>query len=99
MHWMDFAGVSNNYKLGLSILWAVYSLGLVILGIWKRKQYIRITAITLFGLTLVKLFFYDLTYLNTISKTIVFISIGALMLIASFLYNKFNKQIADESEE
>ncbi|ALM20282.1 hypothetical protein AAT17_02970 [Nonlabens sp. MIC269] len=99
LHWMDFAGVSNNYKLGLSILWAVYSLGLVILGIWKRKQYIRITAITLFGLTLVKLFFYDLTYLNTISKTIVFISIGALMLIASFLYNKFNKQITDESEE
>ncbi|MDZ7612732.1 MAG: hypothetical protein U5K51_02640 [Flavobacteriaceae bacterium] len=37
--------------------------------------------------------------MNTISKTIVFLSLGILLLIISFLYNKFKNQIADESEK
>ena len=83
-----------SYKLSLSILWALYSLGLICLGIWKQKQYIRIAAIVLFGAILVKLFLYDISHLGTISKTIVFISLGIILLVISFLYNKY-KNIID----
>ena len=91
IHWKDLHRAGESYKIGLSILWGLYSLLLVILGIWKRKKYLRIAAISLFGITLVKLFFYDLTDLDTISKTIVFISLGILLLVISFLYNKYRK--------
>ncbi|WP_047419421.1 DUF2339 domain-containing protein [Cellulophaga sp. Hel_I_12] len=98
LHWMDLGGISNSYKMNLSILWGAYSLFLVILGIWKRKKYLRITGIILFGFTLIKLFFYDIADLDTISKTIVFVSLGVLLLVISFLYNKYTKQIEDESK-
>lgn len=99
LNWMDLAGSEQSYKLGLSILWGLYALLLIALGIWKNKKYLRIGAITLFSFTLIKLFFYDISSLNTISKTIVFVSLGILLLIISFLYNKYKHIIADEPKE
>ncbi len=91
LHWMDVSGAAQSqaYKLALSILWGVYALLLIGYGIWKRKAHLRIAAMFLFGLTLLKLFFYDIAHLNTISKTIVLVSLGVLLLISSFLYNKY----------
>ncbi len=98
INWMAISEFDQSYKLGLSILWGVYALLLIILGIWKNKKYLRISAIVLFGVTLVKLFFYDIASLNGISKTIVFVSLGLLLLIISFLYNKYKHKITDENE-
>ena len=96
LHWLDIAGSSQAYKLGLSIFWGVYSLFLISMGIWKAKKHLRFMAMILFGITLLKLFFYDLAHLGTIDKTIVLVSVGALLLISSFLYNKYAGLIADE---
>lgn len=93
--WMNIGGSAQSYKLGLSILWGVYSLFLISLGIWKMKKHLRIGAIALFTATLGKLFFYDLKELSTMSKTIVFVSLGVLLLIISFLYNKYKNIISD----
>ena len=93
IHWMDIGGYSNQYKLGLSIIFAVYALALVISGISKKLKHIRMGGIILFGITLCKVIFYDLSSLSTISKTIVLIVLGVIMLIASFLYNKFKDSI------
>ncbi|WP_372752449.1 DUF2339 domain-containing protein [Labilibaculum sp.] len=97
INWMSITGASQLYKLGLSILWGSYSLLLIIYGIWKHKKHLRIGAISLFALTLVKLFFYDISQLSTISKTIVFVSLGILLLIISFLYNKYKSNILEEA--
>ena len=96
--WMDIMKFSQSYKLGLTILWGVYSLIIIALGIWKKKKHLRISAIVLFAITLIKLFVYDISHLDTIAKTIVFVSLGILLLIISFLYNKYKQIIADESE-
>lgn len=96
--WMDMARSNQSYKLGLSILWGVYALLLIALGIWKKRKHLRIGAIVLFTVTLIKLFFYDIADLDTIAKTIVFVSLGVLLLIISFLYNKYKHIISDEME-
>ncbi|CAN5497865.1 hypothetical protein BH10ACI2_BH10ACI2_25890 [soil metagenome] len=80
-------------KLGLSILWGVYSLVLIVIGIAWNKKHLRIAAIALLAVTLVKLFLYDIADLGTIPKTILFISLGILMLIVSFLYSKYKSLI------
>ncbi|MDR2039416.1 MAG: DUF2339 domain-containing protein [Bacteroidales bacterium] len=98
IYWLGKSQYDLSYSLELSIFWGIYSLVLIILGIWKKKKYLRIGAITLFGITLVKLFFYDLSGLSTIGKTIVFISLGALLLLISFLYNKYKHVISDETK-
>jgi uncharacterized membrane protein len=95
---MDIFGYGDSYKLGLSILWGCYAVFLIVLGINKNKKHLRIGAIVLFALTLVKLFFYDIRELNTISKTIVFVSLGILLLIISFLYNKYKHLIIEPNE-
>jgi hypothetical protein len=96
INWLDLAGFENSYKLGLSILCGSYSLGLIIFGIFMKKTHHRILAMVLFGLTLIKLFVYDLTTLNTLSKTLIFILLGLLLLVMAYLYNKFAKRIFDE---
>ncbi|SOD14461.1 DUF2339 domain-containing protein [Pedobacter xixiisoli] len=95
---LELMRADGSYKLGLSILWGIYSLFLIGLGLAKNKKHLRIGAMALFGITLVKLFFYDIAYLSTISKTVVFVSLGVLLLIISFLYNKYKHLIIDENE-
>ena len=96
--WLDITGVSQTYGFGLSILWGIYALMLIVLGIWKKKKHLRIGAIILLGITLIKLFFYDLKSFDTISKTIVLIVLGVLLLTISFLYNKYKHLITDENK-
>jgi len=101
LNWSDIFDIAWSYKLGLSILWGVCSLALIVRGIFKRIKLLRLLAIGLFGITLVKLFFYDIASLSTILKTVVFIALGVLLLIISFLYNKYGLTIFkdDESSE
>jgi uncharacterized membrane protein len=98
INWMDILEFTQSYKLGLSILWGIFALLLIVLGIWKNKKQLRIMAFALFGITLVKLFLYDISHLDTIAKTIVFVSLGVLLLIISFLYNKYKHIISNETE-
>jgi uncharacterized membrane protein len=97
--WLDITGVSQTYGFGLSILWGVYALSLIALGIWKKKKHLRMGAIILLGTTLLKLFFYDLKSFDTISKTVVLIVLGILLLTISFLYNKYKHLITDENKD
>lgn len=99
LHWLDMSGFKSQYKLSLSILWGIYALLLVGYGIWKRYKAIRIAGIAIFSITLVKLFFYDIAHLSSISKVIVFISLGLLLLIMSYLYNKYTSIITDEENK
>jgi uncharacterized membrane protein len=98
INWMDILKFTQSYKLGLSILWGTYALLLIVLGIWKNKKHLRLCAIILFSATLLKLFLYDLSYLDTIAKTIVFVTLGVLLLIISFLYNKYKHHISEDRE-
>jgi uncharacterized membrane protein len=53
----------------------------------------------MFAITLVKLFFYDTSELDTVPKTLLFVSVGIILLIASFLYNKYKLLIFPADEE
>ena len=98
IHLLELQGVEGTYKYGLSILWGVYALMFVSLGILKHKKHLRFSGISLFGVTLLKLFFYDIAHMNTITKTIIFVILGILLLLISFLYNKYNTKIFEEEE-
>ncbi len=102
MNIMAQYGIPEGGKLGLSIFWAVFSIGLIAYGIAKNRKHMRVAAICLLGFTLLKLFFYDAADLDTIPKTILFVTIGIALLIASFLYNKYKALIfnisADEAD-
>ena len=94
--WMDMGESTQPHRLGLSILWGLYALFLIGIGIRQNKKTIRLIAMGLLGLTLAKVFFYDLAHMDTIGKTVVLVTLGILLLIISFLYKKFTDNINDE---
>ncbi|HEX6429138.1 MAG TPA: DUF2339 domain-containing protein [Niastella sp.] len=94
--WTGIDGEGKQYKLGLSIIWGIYALALVVLGIRKKQKHLRLAGIVLFLVTLLKLFLYDLAGSGTITKTVSFISLGVLLLVVSFLYNKYKDVLFGE---
>jgi uncharacterized membrane protein len=86
----------ESFNVSMSILWGLYSLLLIGVGIRLKQKDTRIMAIALFGVTLIKLMAYDLTYLDTIAKTIAFVGLGLLLLVISFLYNKYKSIIFED---
>ncbi|WP_205513663.1 DUF2339 domain-containing protein [Longitalea arenae] len=95
--WTAASGADKQYKLGLSILWGLYAMMLIVLGIRGKQKHLRLAAITLFLVTLIKLFLYDLAGSGTITKTVSFISLGVLLLVMSFLYNKYKDVLFGEA--
>jgi len=96
MNIFELANLAGVDKLGISILAGLYAIFLVAIGIARKKAYLRIAAFIVFGVVLVKLFFYDLRHLSTISKTVVFITLGIILLIISFMYNKYKHTFTNE---
>ena len=97
IHWLEMARVENSYRLALSVLWGAYALFLIVIGLSRDEKHIRVGAIVLFAVTLIKLFVYDLEEMSTILKTVVMIILGVLLLTASFVYNKYKHSARNET--
>ena len=86
------------YKAGLSILWSICSFTMIWLGIRNNFQPLRILGLTLFTITLVKLFFYDIRNIPPGGKIAAFILLGILLLTVSFMYQRLKKILLDKPE-
>lgn len=82
-------------KVGLPILWGVCAFAFMYVGLTKRNRQFRILSLSLFALTLLKLFFYDLEGISEGGRIAAFISLGALLLIISFMYQRIKRLILD----
>jgi hypothetical protein len=85
-------------KIGYPILWGVLSFVFLIIGIKKQNQPLRIIALSLLGITIIKLFFYDIKNVSETGKIIAFILLGVLILIISFVYQKIKRLVVDEKK-
>jgi uncharacterized membrane protein len=79
---------------GISILWSLFALGLIIGGIHKQAGALRFTGLGLFTVVGFKVFFSDLANLDQFYRIVAFILLGILILIAAFLYLKYQQTFA-----
>jgi uncharacterized membrane protein len=79
---------------GISILWSVFALGLILGGIWKNMFALRLAGLGLFAVVAVKVFFSDLAHLDPFYRIIAFILLGVLVLSGSFVYLKHRQAFA-----
>lgn len=86
-------------KIGYPILWGIFSFVFLIIGIKQQWKKLRIIALSLLGLTIVKLFAYDINNVSETGKIIAFILLGVLILIISFVYQKIKKLVVDETSK
>jgi uncharacterized membrane protein len=83
-------------KTGLPILWGLLSFALMWLGMRYKLRVLRIVSLSLFSLTLVKLFLFDIVNIPVAGKIAAFFCLGVLLLIISFMYQKVKKIIVDD---
>jgi uncharacterized membrane protein len=79
---------------GVSILWSVFALGLLLFGIWRDTPALRYTALVLFTVVGIKVFFSDLEALDALFRIGAFMILGVLVLLASFIYLKYRSTFA-----
>jgi uncharacterized membrane protein len=83
---------------GISILWTIYALALVLVGIRRNIKPLRLTGLILFTVVAGKVFFFDLASLDQIYRVVAFILLGILVLSGSFIYLKYRSVFATEDE-
>lgn len=86
-------------KIALPILWSIGSFALMLLGMRLRLKTYRIISISLFALTILKLFIYDISDVGQGGKIAAFVLLGIILLIVSFLYQKIKGLFVDEEKE
>jgi hypothetical protein len=82
---------------GISILWSLFALGLIVGGIHKQAGALRLTGLGLFAVVVVKVFFSDLASLDQFYRIVAFILLGILILCGAFLYLKYRQTFASGS--
>jgi uncharacterized membrane protein len=82
---------------GVSILWSLYALGLILSGIRQRVRPLRFVGLALFGIVVWKVFFVDLAQLDQLYRIIAFLVLGVLVLCGSFVYLKYRPTFASDT--
>ncbi|WP_337173066.1 DUF2339 domain-containing protein [Paludisphaera sp.] len=87
---------------GVSIVWTVYALGLIVAGIARRDGALRKVGLALFTIVGFKVFLVDLAELDPLYRIVAFLLLGVLTLFGAFLYLRSESVFArtiDDVEE
>ena len=74
---------------GVSVLWGLFALAAVTVGVVRRLRPLRRLGLILFLVTVIKIFFYDLARVDSFYRIIAFILLGVALLAGAFIYIKF----------
>jgi uncharacterized membrane protein len=86
-------------KTGLPILWGLCSFAFMWLGMHFKHRTLRIISLSLFTLTLLKLFIFDIRNIPAGGKIAAFFCLGVLLLVVSFMYQRLKKIIIDDEKK
>ncbi|MDH4091620.1 MAG: DUF2339 domain-containing protein [Cyclobacteriaceae bacterium] len=90
--------LTQNHKIGYPMLWGLTSFLLIFVGLKYKKKQLRIISLTLFLITLIKLFVFDIRGISEGGKIAAFISLGILLLVVSFMYQRLKKLLLADGE-
>jgi uncharacterized membrane protein len=77
----------------VTLLWLLLSISLFAWGVYSKQSWLRMASIIIVSITLLKLITIDSMNFSTVEKIICYVTIGALLLIVSFFYQKFKEKL------
>lgn len=94
-------GGSGNFAEGMaySIAWALFALGLVIIGILKHLRAARYSGMFLIGITILKLLLIDFSALKQLYRVGATVGVALVLILMSFIYNAYFTSKKDSSHE
>jgi len=98
--WLGTAVLTVLFGLELtgfrvSVVWTVFGLVLLLIGIGVKERDLRLQGLALFGLATAKVFLIDTAGLDFLGRTVSFIVLGVILLLASFIYSKYREEVRD----
>jgi len=73
----------------LTVMWVLESFLIFVLSILLRENHFRYVSMAALTGALARLLFFDLARSATITRAVVFLSVGVIMLLMNILYNKY----------
>jgi hypothetical protein len=83
-------------QVTISLAWALYAVGLIVVGIRQRYAPVRYLAMAVLAVTIPKVLLLDLAELEQGYRVLSAIGLGVLLLIASFLYQHFRVHLSEQ---
>ncbi len=84
-------------QLSLSVIWAVYASGMLLVGQIRGLRLLRVMGLGLLSVTVLKVFIWDLSSLDRIYRIISFIMLGAILLVVSYFYQRGQYPVEETS--
>jgi uncharacterized membrane protein len=78
--------------LTMSVAWALYATVLLVIGFWRQRKTLRFISLGVLGLTVAKVFLYDLSTLAGIYRVLALLALGVVSIVVSLLYGRALRQ-------
>lgn len=80
-------------SLSLSLLWAIYAVAALVLGIFRRWRMVRLASLCILAIPILKLFLVDSFQLGQGYRIVAFLALGCILLVGGFLYQRYSAAI------
>lgn len=80
-------------QLSLTVLWSVYAIGIIAVGIVMQAGRVRMAGMALLVVPLVKLFVFDIFLMERGYRVAAFVTLGGLMLAMGLVYQRYSQAI------
>lgn len=95
---IETATFFHDYLLGarfaaISVLWTFFSVILMVEGLKNNNSILRKTSLVLFVITIIKVFFLDMSHISTPYRIISFVILGLVLIQVSYLYHRYKDKI------
>ncbi|MFD1603845.1 hypothetical protein ACFSJW_09965 [Flavobacterium artemisiae] len=76
----------------LTFFWILESLALLVLGIILKEKYFRYVSLSLVGICVVRLMFFDLSNADFLIRAMVLLGVGVVLLVMNTLFKKYKER-------
>ena len=73
----------------LTFFWILESLALLVLGIILKEKYFRYVSLSLVGVCVIRLMFFDLSNADFLIRALVLLGVGVVLLVMNTLFKKY----------
>jgi uncharacterized membrane protein len=84
----NFVLLHSNIGYLTTVMWLLYAGIVTLIGVFKNLKCLKNTGIWVSILAICRIFFYDLGDTDIIYKLVAFLSLGFVLMIISYFYNK-----------
>jgi uncharacterized membrane protein len=86
------ANWTHTAQMAISLVWCAYGASMLIAGIRRDLRPARLMALGLLAFTSLKVFTFDLSFLDAASRILAFAGLGLALLFISWLYGRYGQK-------